>query len=82
MCRAHRPSGGSLVQTKNNSKNQNKDLLVTKMFVAVVTRKGKGFTQEHLALLLGVAQVQVSRWERGLHRPSEKTMSKIREVTR
>lgn len=45
-------------------------------------RKGKGFTQEHLALLLGVAQVQVSRWERGLHRPSEETMSKIREVTR
>lgn len=45
-------------------------------------RKAKGLSQAELGRLLGVDQVQVSRWERGLHRPSDDTLKKIQEVTR
>lgn len=43
-------------------------------------RKGKGYTQAHLAKLLGVARSTVSMWESSPQEPDNETLGKIADV--
>lgn len=43
-------------------------------------RKRKALTQTQLAGLLGVPDMYVSKWERGLHRPNDSTLFALAEA--
>lgn len=49
------------------------------MLVMAVKRREKDITQEELAAHLGVSQVEVSYYERGISAPPEGTKQKIAE---
>lgn len=42
-------------------------------------RKKKGLSQYELAVFLGTKPVNISRWERGVHDPSDLAVSLLRE---
>ena len=43
-------------------------------------RKTLNLTQQQLAVKLGVAEVTVSRWERGQHRPSKLALKQLKRL--
>lgn len=43
-------------------------------------RRAAGLTQRELAQRLDVADLQVSRWERGAHRPKDDTLIALAEI--
>ena len=45
-------------------------------------REQLGLTQEEMALLIGVDVMSVSRWERGVRRPSRLALAQLMELKR
>lgn len=43
-------------------------------------RKAKGLTQGQLGRLIGTENFQVSRWERGEHRPTDESMHALAQA--
>ena len=45
-------------------------------------RKSRGWTQQQLAVKLGMSLPAVTRWEGGLHKPSALALEKLRRLAK